>query len=441
HFVHFIPMRVLGLFCLAALPTFAIKCFEHPKPLERGFIKEIPCEYDETATRFKLKSSAGTETSKATGPNNMIKTNLSCTLSQDVCDLVSKTFTTAGIYLSNILQFSTPVNVRASFYSFCKVLEDCSQSHVTLGQAAAARSVTLKDSDGQERLYPQSLVKQIKLSPMPRISAFDIVAEFNSDANFWFPSSGGSPKPTQVDFLLVVSHELLHGLGFASTYDDYFFDGAPQSLTPSPVLVQTSSGKVALAGFYENVFDRSIELLGTGMSLSNYTMKFKEFASWQELYKSTDDLVAAFQASPLYSLGQDVLKAATTSGAMGFQLGKQTDTATNGTLILETGLTPFSVGSSISHVAYKTYSNTKEFLMRYEMASGSSLSSLVRSLDSWGSEPYGPAVVAVLEKMGYSTNENPDPNILVTYPDGSGSMPLAILTLLSIALPLLTVFL
>ncbi|KAJ9061161.1 hypothetical protein DSO57_1023290 [Entomophthora muscae] len=419
-------IALLSLGVLAPSVTAESKCFEHPKPLEKGFIKEVPCGYESEPQppKFKLKSSvvAGTSSTPNATNKNMIQTSLSCTVSQDICNLVSNTFNTAGIYLSNVIQFNTPVTVQASFYSFCNVSNDCSQTQVTLGQAAAARSVALRDNDGQERLYPQSLVKQIKLTPMPRVSSFDIVAEFNSDANFWFPGSGGTPSRTQVDFLLVVSHELLHGLGFASAYNDYFTDDIPQALTPNPELGRSSSGQLAVTGFYENVFDRHVSLLGTDMTLSNFTAQFNEFASKSKVYRSSNELIAAFQSSPQYSLGQRVLKMATTPGGMGYLTGKQTPTTPNGTLILETSLNPFAVGSSISHVAYKPYSNTEEFLMRYEMAPGSSLSSLVQGLGSWGSEPYGPAVVAVLEKMGYPTNEHPDPNIIASYPNGSKSL-------------------
>lgn len=413
-------MKLLLLWVLVAVEG---KCFQHPKPTEKGFMKEVDCGLDaisdnsvQQPPRQKLKSNT-----QSNGTTNMFQTTLSCQLSQTTCNLVSSTFNTAGIYLSNIIQFNVPVTVQASFYSFCKVSGDCSTSQVTLGQAAAARSVALKDDDGQERLYPQSLVKQIKLSPMPKTSTYDIVAEFNSDANFWFPGSGGSPSRSQVDFLLVVSHELLHGLGFASSYNDYFTNDQPVALTPNPELGRASSGQLALTGFYENIFDRYVQLLDTGEYLSNYSRQFNSFSSNQKTYRSTADLVSAFQSSSQYNLGKKLLSMSTKQGGMGFNLNKSTQTCSNGTLLLETSLSPFAVGSSISHVSYKAYSNTQEFLMRYEMAPGSSLSALVQGLGSWGTEPYGPSVVAVLERMGYPTNENPDPNILATYPDGSDS--------------------
>ncbi|KAI9297748.1 hypothetical protein K502DRAFT_323133 [Neoconidiobolus thromboides FSU 785] len=384
---------------------------------------EVPCEYEEAdlkqPNKQRLVGNSDLKTN-GTDPNNMFQISLSCQLDSTTCGNVKQTFETATSYLSNIIKFKSPVTVQASFYSFCRTNGDCATSQITLGQAAAARSVALKDDDGQERLYPQALVKQMKLSPMPRISSFDIIAEFNSDASFWFGS--GPLSKNQVDFLLVVSHELVHGLGFASAYSDYFSDGNPQVLTPNPEVGRSSSGQLALTGFYENVFDRYVSILGTGQTFSNYTQQINQFASTKSLYKTSDDLANAFVNSDQYSVGQKLLSIASTANTLGFQLGKEVSTASNGILQLETSLKPFAIGSSISHVSKSAYSNTEEFLMRYELAPGVSLNSEVSSLGTWGSEPYGPGLVAVLSKMGYPTNDNPNPIVKAQNPSGSISL-------------------
>ena len=63
----------------------------------------------------------------------------------------------------------------------------------------------------------------------PQIAPYDIQAIFNSKMDYWFE---GDPVPmlaTQIDILYVVLHELVHGLGFVSSWDDYL---EIQALTP-----------------------------------------------------------------------------------------------------------------------------------------------------------------------------------------------------------------
>lgn len=125
------------ILCYGFFSTVTSKCFQHPKPTEKGFMTEIPCEYvdptQKQATKQKLVGNADLKTS-GSDPNNMFQVNLSCSLDSATCAKVKNTFDTATSYLSNIIKFKTPVTVQASYYSFCQQNGDCSTSQITLGK-------------------------------------------------------------------------------------------------------------------------------------------------------------------------------------------------------------------------------------------------------------------------------------------------------------------
>src|SRR5690349_3253842 len=118
----------------------------------------------------------------------------------------------------------------------------------------------MADDDQMIRLYPQALVKQQATDQSISFGAYDIVALFNSEANFWFQGDGPI-QHTQSDFLFVILHELVHGLGFTSSWDDYI-NITPEALTPD-VSITTKGGQQTI-GFTEYAFDRFIVLSQTG---------------------------------------------------------------------------------------------------------------------------------------------------------------------------------
>jgi len=133
-------------------------------------------------------------------------------------------FKNAATVVSNTFDFNVPIIVNASFVN----LYDDSEYEL-LGSAGPAKLIPLMDDDGMTRLYPQALVKQLQLPNHYEFNDYDISAEFNSDnSRFWFRGDREIGEE-QVDLELLIIHELLHGLGFASSWDDYFNDGI---LTP-----------------------------------------------------------------------------------------------------------------------------------------------------------------------------------------------------------------
>jgi hypothetical protein len=92
-------------------------------------------------------------------------------------------------------------------------------SSVILGQAAPGDFTT--NFNGSQRAftwYPIALAEKIAMAPLNDDGAPDIVAEFNSDVNWYFDRGDPVVPAGQFDFVAIVLHELCHGLGFTSTY-------------------------------------------------------------------------------------------------------------------------------------------------------------------------------------------------------------------------------
>lgn len=106
--------------------------------------------------------------------------------------------------LTKIFAIQTSVVVQAVFRSFCIPLNEantgsdgeCSLKSA-LGQAGAAaywlgrverNSTSATDPlIAEQYLYPQALVKQFAKDVNVEWNEVDLLAEFNADANFWFP--------------------------------------------------------------------------------------------------------------------------------------------------------------------------------------------------------------------------------------------------------------
>lgn len=96
---------------------------------------------------------------------------------------------------------------------FCKTIGICSTNagRLTLDGAGPARLIHMVEN-GVQRVYPQPLLKQLVKGDHPEYSPFDIIAQFNGEGDYWF--EGDSPiEPNQSDFLFVILHELIRGLG------------------------------------------------------------------------------------------------------------------------------------------------------------------------------------------------------------------------------------
>ncbi|CAG8458424.1 3397_t:CDS:2 [Dentiscutata erythropus] len=396
------PLEILSLFFIVG---FAIVyadntpiCWDHPNPLKPSERKRAPC-YSATNTNSNDLSLTKRDDS------DMFNVTFTCLANnQTLCNKVKNAFDTAGQIITAAIAFKIPVTVNATFTDFCSTLSQCSLSSgtLTLGGAAPARTIQITDDDGVQRLFPQSLVKQRNFTGGNHTySAFDIFAIFNSQADYWFEGDGRM-KDTQSDFLFVILHELIHGLGFTSGYDD-FFNVPPKALTPQVSFVEGTGG-FTFNGFVEMIFDKCMVILPSGQRVSNITNQLNTFKG---TFTSIQDFVTTFNASSQHQLALNMMVYATTPNSLGLLPPKSTDIS-NAT-ILETTLNPYRSGSSVSHFDYKTYTRTSDFLMRYLQERGLTLRQSIYLGGNYPNGPIGPKLRSFLQSMGYTIQYKPGP--------------------------------
>ncbi|OLL24988.1 hypothetical protein NEOLI_003605 [Neolecta irregularis DAH-3] len=258
---------------------------------------------------------------------------------------------------------------------------------ILIGSAAPARTIPLEDEDNVIRFYPQALIKQFNLTSALLYGPYDIQAIFNSDSEFSFDDS---ITTNQSDFRYVSLHELIHGLGFTSAWDDYVNTADPVSITPHLLFVYPDPSKhnVHFAGFIENAFDRFIQT-PTG-SLSQKAAQMNHDFGPSTDFISDDALLRSYQNSHAWDIGKDILVEASTANTFKF----------DGKIVLETSI-KFKAGSSVSHVSADLYSSTQDFLMRHVQQQGSTLEECIQKHGDPVYGAFGPGLRAVLGNLGY----------------------------------------
>nr|CAG8555899.1 5157_t:CDS:2 [Entrophospora candida] len=293
-----------------------------------------------------------------------------------------------------------------------------------LGFARPTRSIGLKGGDGVVRLYPQSLVKQFGLATHPEFLSSDITAEFNSDQEYWFEDDVTPITPKQTAFVLLTTHELMHGLGFLTLWRPNFSVDNAIELVPYPNYIDAPTPPaIIFNGFYESIFDRFLIVSESGTPLTSFTAELNTFATIGTQFDSLDDFYAKFKASPQYAKATEMLKYSTTPLSLAF-LTKGLDfktivpdkTANDSLYYLETSLVPYISGSSGTHVSLDLYEKTSEFIMVYLINPGRGVKDAIKDGGNYVGGAIGPKLKSAFESMGYTTADNLTPEI-PTVPD------------------------
>lgn len=169
---------------------------------------------ENTFPKIPLKNSFKARLDAAQNPNPF-SIDFTCAAGVDsaLCLKAQQGFINSGNRIAQIIFFPQTVRVKATFRSFCNVTKanatkaTCSLND-TLGQASPAAYFSARPTDVNNAwfFYPQALIKQVTHDIQLTYNDYDIIAEFNSDFNFWF-ASDPPIKPNQTDFEFVVSHE------------------------------------------------------------------------------------------------------------------------------------------------------------------------------------------------------------------------------------------
>jgi hypothetical protein len=291
-----------------------------------------------------------------------------------------------------------------------------------LGGAIPARYISLLDEEDQvERLYPQALVKQFNLPTQPAAYAdSDIIAQFNSLIDWYIPDNNHPIGKNQYDLLDTVLHEIIHGLGFVSSWRNDI-DGElkvpTNGLIPYPIFESDVSsdpldipnnGKFKFLAFYETIFDKFIIAINNNNQtrLSGFAKILNQFSGINQNFTKLSDFNAELHNSPQYDAAKQVLSLSTTKDSLIFMPSGGRNIKNDG-VVLETKLNPYRLGTSISHVDSDIYNDSPDFLMRRVSDDGVTMHDLIAKSGNLTGSAIGPKLLQILGSIGYNLADNP----------------------------------
>jgi hypothetical protein len=194
---------------------------------------------------------------------------------------------------------------------------------------------------------------------------------------------------SQYDFFSTIAHELIHGLGFASSLNTYL-DSDTTIVSPCMLEKFDSNGETIFLPF---VLDRLIVTSKDKKSIGPL------FADYSKLSIKNSNNNEGKVKKHLNESTSDTLKKlanlTTTPESLSLLL------ANGETLILNTKDSPFMPGTSVSHVDDTKYTGTKEYLM-VSRFKGGDVFQLIDDNPDWDTYPYGPRLVEVMGEIGYT---------------------------------------
>ncbi len=343
-------------------------------------------------------------------PNSFI-VNFHCQLNEELCRLAQQGLEKAVHEISRNVQLVRPIIVDGTFESFCHSEESklsfaevesiearnlgktgislpatCGTSDGLLGNAAPSAFMSFSQSWADaEYVYPSALAKQLNAtwaSVQP-----DISARFNADVRWWFGS--GRIKKNQYDFTQVLVHELLHGMGFISSWFAWI---SQDSLLPAPVKTDLNGMVSGLSLPYifnkymwDNIHDVPMHRHAMTLQSALETIPANEYQKWTSAYTSSSASLIA----------KDLMRVVTSDRGLVFKTKHNVD------VLLNTPST-YSKGSSISHLDLASAEGTEDWLMRPKALMGVAMHELPHLQDGFGI--LGPRNLAILSTLGYTTS-------------------------------------
>ncbi|KAJ1984715.1 hypothetical protein H4R34_000477 [Dimargaris verticillata] len=368
-------------------------------------------------------------------PKISIRFHCSAEHANQQCDNVQKSLTKAIGYLEDILALKESLAIDVKYFSYCSTYKKCNVDDVSAyGHAYPARSAVVVDQEGHLRLYPQPLIKQLDMYNPPSFANVDILAAFNSDIDYWFESEGTDIQPNQTDFELAVCREILHGLGLISQWDMYFGDKGTV-LTPNPFSLDVDltmpNKPFSVNSFLESAFDQYLVEKSNGKPLYFHAERMNQFlhgnstgssgAGNRVEFQSQMDFKKKFMASDVQPIARHVMDLATTPRSIVFVphneiIGLNETTASDSAdpFYVETTIIPFRSEESLSHLDSDVFKDTANFVYQIEIRQGVSLTSLIARYTNDTNNPYGPAILTILNTMGYAVKGKLPRDINVT---------------------------
>lgn len=348
----------------------------------------------------------------------------------DMCHKAEKAFRRAANSISEVFNiYSGPILINATLISFCEVAHPdgsaCNADDPTrrkLGQAYPyssypAKAVDPDDGDTDTYLYPQALLRQLDIkSDYPDFESYDITAEFNADVNWYFEDDDEDRiDDDQHDFLYVAIHELIHGLGFISSWRT-LLDMDFHYLTPRAKMGIARNEDIVLGWYQMQIFDKYIQLNKTGSYLKDMGKKIMTYQNTGDMIKQ-DTWLEGFHKSESGQVAQEIYDIAT-SGKLVFSIMSKDN---NFITYLQTNKNSFIAGTCMGHLDNDEYTNKPDFLLRPYVPKGEDVDDLIEkgsfaylskeeksTRDVWHMTAFGPHLISVMENIGWPTKYHPE---------------------------------
>ncbi|CAG8581631.1 7659_t:CDS:2 [Diversispora eburnea] len=351
------------LLCILTFTHFltitAERCVDIPDPLNPSKQVIVDCPPTVNSDAYVKRQTT-----------NFFEVTHNCTATAALCNNIKEAFNDAGKEISKVLKLKTIIKVNSTF-------TDLNNAYL-LGAAGPARRIPLTSDDNIIRRYPQALVKQFSLSTHPEYNDYDITARFNAAQNWWFRTDNGTIGSDQYDFYAVILHELIHGLGFISSWSNLLetlVDQDTTGLTPFPDFGGDNDSQ--FEGFLENIFDKYVKFTRNGVvsTSTDYTSQLNESVPIGTSFDTVEEFVTQVKSSSKWEIAESALTSATTKDSLTFTPAE--GTSHKEVIYLESSINPYDPYSSISHVSLR-YESTPDFLMNYFLHDGETLEDLIQ---------------------------------------------------------------
>ncbi|KAJ3284002.1 hypothetical protein HK104_010137 [Borealophlyctis nickersoniae] len=405
-----------------------------------------PPRYTATAPPLIRRQSPPTTT---TIQNTSISFDWYCTSTPTRCSNAQSSFIRALTRIALGIYLPSGLSISISFTSFCESDPSrCGQNGTTLGSAAPSAWHVWQPGAGaklgvdEAYSYPRALARQYAPDDPALAGGYDVDANLNADVKWWFSGADGDwvgegdgkawwrdggggggeggdddgsgigtmgNNKAAYDFEQVAVHEILHGLGFISSWFPWIDQDV---LLPAP-MDNYPNGTVGADGLQKPyIFNRWLSDATTGVWMKEYEDAI--YAAARAALadgNTTDGWQQRFMASEGWQLGANIMKSvATTPGALRLWFPVRREEGLGlGYSVLYTP-SKFNPGSSFSHLDAQHYDATRQFLMRPYATYGAGVDAILPSdgmVNNEGPGPMGEEVLGILRGLGYVTSLGP----------------------------------
>ncbi|KAJ9090022.1 hypothetical protein DSO57_1006724 [Entomophthora muscae] len=309
---------------------------------------------------------------------------LECTVEKHTCKKVTDAVRLMSRFIENVIILE-PITIKLKFEKICdlyvgkfKMIAVCETSHL------------VRVNENQQTPYPQALYKQNDHNEQHYLKDYDMLITFD---DYYFPNDYPNTQGMcELDFMLILTHEVLYGLGFASSLHALTSD----IFSPIPKVRRIMSSETELmVSFLFTEFDNHILNEKNSKPLKHYAAKLRDLGPIH--FKPGQDYKNLIQNQPHYKIFKEL---SSSSNHDYFN-------ASNNIKVYLKTSSVFS-SMSLSHIDSSTYKNTRDETMMAKSGSGVGLLDLFHDDAKWLTSPFGPKTLAILSTLGYRINPNPD---------------------------------